>query len=964
MPYNLNVNVIYEENCEYKQSQSTKTIPLTGDAQTILISVNVNGINIQTNNENEIYTPVIIGEECIFTIECTYQSTPIRTGYIQITDENGIKNPTKCFLSNNGTAIIKYSPKTIGRQRIIITYEDDNSLFNTQIVYANIEVKPIDAYIKFEYPEMISSPQESVTLKARITKDEEGTIPITYGQVTFFHYSHYTEENEDRGKEKIIGNPAYVDENGYASITYIPMQDLNKDDDIDEKDLYIEYVKASYNYDYNQYYGNVNKVGYIFIKRDNTINIEGLKEGTPLMPNTEQSDSYKWAIAESQDNIHFRTILVSESNLDFTEDSYITLHINGTIIVPNKTIPANNNVVPEDNNIDYILTEYSKTIKAYRGEKTGINDEWYDFNKYYDEVNDEYYDYLHLSPGFYDIYASTNTSNDKTSTVKYSIDTTHEQYSDGNIVDSKKYLEPIEESMHYYLQVNYTDYSNDIQMETIQSLPNKVTKDEEYIIQFALNVQSEAQANMLLGKKCYLYSNAWSNPIATTISGNNYDNIIIDFNVSFYDTDINKYYLYAYIEGFIENNEYIPLIKSEEINFEVIGDMTSSIEYEYINEYYPGAIKYTASLLNIKNDIVNGTIFNYKKNTDKTQSNYIKNVQFDTISDKYQDEIYNLEANEYYIESDINNTISQKAYTIHPSQLYYKFIDNDEIIGINPLKTKTLVLTSQGGRITEEDLNNLTLLIKEEDDENDFSNSNTCTIIDKYITNNDKTANITFATGKYTANRWLIQPNINNINFIDNQPKLLKTTLLKPNCGFDKNEYNNITINVLNGAELEVIPIIVEIHFNEDIERYIAITNEEQEVVLIPDSEARKEKWNYFSDIKLIFNPTNENIISSLLSNSSLEDINGIDGVYCGVEVESSIDDEDTLAAIDENTFIIESTEENIVEEENNEEDIGDIELPPEKERIIERLRNQLSEYEGTYLFTTLGQYTISLGEE
>ena len=85
---------------------------------------------------------------------------------------------------------------------------------------------------------------------------------------------------------------------------------------------------------------------------------------------------------------------------------------------------------------------------------------------------------------------------------------------------------------------------------------------------------------------------------------------------------------------------------------------------------------------------------------------------------------------------------------------------------------------------------------------------------------------------------------------------------------------------------------------------------------------------------------------------------------YCGVEVESSIDDEDTLAAVDKDTFIIESTEENIVEEENNEEDIGDIELPPEKERIIERLRNQLSEYEGTYLFTTLGQYTISLGEE
>lgn len=958
MPYNLNVNVIYEENCEYKESQSTKIIPLTGETQTILMSININGINIQTNNENEIYTPITIGEECIFTIECTHQSIPIKTGYIQITDESGIKNPIKCFLNNNGMAIIKYVPKNIGRQKIIITYEDNNSFFNTQVVYVNIEVKPIDVYINFEYPKVIASPKENVTLKARITKDAEGTIPMTYGQVTFSHYSHYTEENEDRSKEKVIGNPTYVDENGYASINYIPMQDLSKDDDVDEKDLYIEYVKASYDYDYNQYYSNINKIGYIFIKRDNTISIEGLKEESPL----EIPNDYKWAIAEPQDNINFRTILISESNLNFTEDSYITLHIDGTIIVPNKTIPADSNDISENDNINYTLTEYNKTIKAYRGEKFG-NDEWYNFNKYYDEINDEYYDYIHLSPGFYDIYASTNTLDDETSTVKYSIDTTHEQYSDGNIVDSKKYLEPIEESMHYYLQINYNDYGNDIQMEIVQSLPDRIKQEERHMIQFALNVQSENQANMLFGKKCYLYSNAWNNPIITTIDNNNYNdnNIIINFNTSFNNINVGKYYLYAYIEGFIENNEYIPSVKSEEINFEIIGDMTPSIGYEYINEYYPGAIKYIASLSNIKDDIINGIIYNYKKNTDKTQNNYIKNIQFDTVNDEYEYEIYNLEANEYYLELDVNNTITQKTYTIHPSQLYYRFINDNEIIGINPSKTKTLILTSQGGHLTEEDFNNFTLLIKEKDDSNNFNNNNTCTIIDKYITDNNTTANIIFTTGKYTENEWLIQPNMNNMNFIDNQPMSLKTTLLKPNCKIEKDKDNNITINVSNGNESELIPIIVEISFNEDVERYIAITNEEKEVILVPDSENKKEKWNYFSDIKLIFNPTHEDIISALINMSSLENINGIDNVYYGVNIENPSNYEE-FSEIENSDIDTDPTEGYTIDVE--EEDISGIQLPSEKERIMAKLRNQLSEYENTYLFTTLGQYTIKLGEE
>ena len=94
---------------------------------------------------------------------------------------------------------------------------------------------------------------------------------------------------------------------------------------------------------------------------------------------------------------------------------------------------------------------------------------------------------------------------------------------------------------------------------------------------------------------------------------------------------------------------------------------------------------------------------------------------------------------------------------------------------------------------------------------------------------------------------------------------------------------------------------------------------------------------------------------------SSLENINGIDNVYYGVNIENPSNYEE-FSEIENSDIDTDPTEGYTIDVE--EEDISGIQLPSEKERIMAKLRNQLSEYENTYLFTTLGQYTIKLGEE
>ena len=398
MAYDLTVNATYNENCEYRKSTVEKTLPIIGEPQSVTLLLPSENISSTT-----------IGEDYILTVKCVLtanNSIPVRSGYITINDL-----PTKCYVDNSGRATIRYTPLKIGTENITIKYNSTESIFQSTEITETITVNKIGTRTKIiEYPETITDYEESVTIKAKVTT--KNNTEITYGRVTFLHYLEYNVGNEENRIEKIIGNPVYLNQYGEATITYVPMQTYEDDiaEDIEWEDKYVEYIKAVYNYSKNatensdenvqwNYYGESDDIGCIYIRRPNTVIIQGYKKDgiTPL-----EINDYRGYTDENKVALKVSIITEESEEISFSQDDKILLEV--------KALQGNTSTHTT------IYAQYNTNTKTF-------------------DVN------MEVEPGLYDIYA--------VSYVQY-----------GSTEQGKKYLQSIEESMHYYLQVDYKVNNN------------------------------------------------------------------------------------------------------------------------------------------------------------------------------------------------------------------------------------------------------------------------------------------------------------------------------------------------------------------------------------------------------------------------------------------------------------------------------------------------------------------------
>ena len=947
MVYNITVNAKYNENCDYTQSEVQKKIPIANEPQPVILNAHIENPSIE------------IGEELKIIVSCKLQSdetTPIKSGYITI---NNLQ--TKCYLNNDGQAVIYYKPLKMD-EKIKITYNDVLGLFDSNTISLvqpnHFSIKPITVNIQMEHPDIVSDFEQPVTINVHVTTTNNENV--TYGRITFLHYLYYTEGTNENRMEKIIGNPVYLDENGYASITYSPMQDYREDADLEEElqdfyqDYQVEYIKAVYNYSKDssshnvvnqndvtwQYYASNHTIGYIYLQKDNTIRLTGHQN------DQEKSDlnigDYIEYI-ESQDELLLKVdiILTDEDEIIFQEGDTIDLVIKGTTVSPKNT-----NFNYGNNYDSYVKEYYNYTEVSF----TAVAE--------YNLADNTFYAVLsNLAPGYYDIYAKFDTL-----------------YGYKN--DKKTYLKPIKESMHYYLQVKYNS-NNDIQI-SFEKDVYETPVDTPIDIIVYINDATENQKAILTNKKCYLHLP--SGDIKGIIIEDDSQLKVFFIDISF--TSARNYSIYAYTKGMIQDNEYIPPLYTNNALIRVSGEIIPSINVNSKQMIYPGSIEYIVSVDNINNEIINGNVYNYQ-----TIKNNPTTYTFDIFNDKYSNTINQLNAGTYRIDFDIDTGMSAtQSYQITQASIDFDISDklSRGIIAF-PTQLASIVLSSNGKDLSNIDVNKLHIYIKPfNTDESHFKECNINDIT--FITNNNEIkAIVSFMLGEYTAGRWDIKIQYDTDENFTYVYRTLRfdTELLTPSYTISEDDDNNITIHIDN-TQLEYIPLLIDLTDGSDIRRFIGVTDASGDVTLISPSD--KTLWNNLNQIIITTNPTNTELITSILNidnnNLNAQDIiyDNFEYAFYGKYANEGINDEvDTTLPDDENTPIIDDSPISGEEDTPNNEDIpnsdetSDDEIisdephPDDEETsisrdkyILQKLYNQLINYESTYLFTIYKEHTIT----
>ncbi len=902
MVYDLTVNATYNKNCEYRESTVQETLPIINELQQVTLLV------LNTSSS------VVIGEEYTLIVKCILADSgvPIKKGYITINDL-----PTKCYLNNDGRAEIKYTPLEVGEENIIIKYNDVQGLFESTQISTTINVAKIKTSTEIiEYPDTIADYKEAVTIKAKVTKANSDDI-VTYGRVTFLHYLEHNVNSTTDRIEKIIGNPVYLNQNGEATITYVPMQEYSDDIDLENNeynDNYVEYIKAVYNYEKNStnnnnhenaqwhYYGKSDDFGCIHLKRPNSAHIKAYDQSGELSI----EDYIRYT---TKDEITFKVSITDENEHDmsFSDNDELILIVSGTA---------------SEEEGERLINKEKHTCQ-------------YDGNTFSTTVSFE--------PGFYDIYAQS-----------YIIHT-----------DDGQYLQSIEESMHYYLQVDYESISIPLSLHingeetSSYSIKKGDTVTFEVYADITTLSLDERKAFRKEGRaQCTLNILDYYVPfVQYTDSINKYKATLTHTFTS--EEDCNVYAFTKEIKATFRQttgktryiNVRIPKLYTPSAIIYVSGKITPSISSQVIKSVYPGEIQYTASLTGVRTNSKEGEVLVKYNGNNKSSTTYI----FDRFVTQYTETLSELNAGEYQIFFNANSqeehtsTMEVEKATIIPS------ISQSSVLGI-PNTQQSIDLSSNGDTI-DIDPSHIHIKTKRKDEDEYTERPIIGTAMGSY--NNILT--VLFPIQTYTEDTWNVYVDVNDDNYKPIAESLSAqefTTTLYSLTDNDviitEDSNNNITIHITN-PQVEYIPLIVELVEGDDPSNkltYICVTDSNGNVSIPAFGD--KILWNNRDLINISINPTHEQLINAIRPDDatyeSLQYDNNIDGVYYGEQYFEENIEEDT---VDEDDFAHDDTinnDENTNGDETTESDTTNI--PTTEEVIFTGLRNQLINYESKYLFT------------
>ena len=343
-----NILIEYEDNCHYNGSFVEKKIVIP--SQNILGHIDIvdfSGTHEDAYGNNVIYYTETIQIIAYFTIEGTNRIIKygdVNFYYINQNDHNKrrqlINTDGPISIDRNGNAQVLFIPPDDGAIEAEYIGEP---YYNDTLCTQNFVLHAMPTKIKFKKPPAyLTSKRDTVDLEVEVT--DINNKKIDYGVVTFLNYSEHNINSATDGHEKVIGNPAYV-QNGIAKIKYSPIQDE------EDNPLYgeMELIKAVYNYN-NSLYGVNWK--YYNMSKDYTIvgipqnNYIELKAPTSTSITLDNNIGGLFVFNEG-DNITLKC-----SVTEYTEDTDVSLFL----------ADMNNNVVPYEQSAT--LDENDQLFKA------------------------------------------------------------------------------------------------------------------------------------------------------------------------------------------------------------------------------------------------------------------------------------------------------------------------------------------------------------------------------------------------------------------------------------------------------------------------------------------------------------------------------------------------------------------------------------------------------------------------
>lgn len=934
--------VTFEENCEYESSVATRKVPIP--QQTVLITLD-DPINTEINRLKNDGTYVFYYDDKIQLQARVFQQyyddnnvlkeTDIQVGRIEFyfipegadnaqlinypsTDPTSGEKVQTCELNQNGTAAVQFKPKSSGK--VFAKYIDDND-FYTAITPINIEGKSIEKslileevpvniefvevppYITYVHDE-VNNEQEEVRIKVHVTNAKDGS-DIRYGTVTFAHYLKKEDYSDPNTRvPKIIGNPVPVF-NGYAEISYIPVQSddygyTNSNNDTEPEILiennqirYVEYIRASYNYSGKyvtgekgaykwKYYATASKWTGINVLARNTININAPQIGNTTLSLNGETGIYQ---CSENDTITISAILKDKNNqtINFgTHSGILTFHIKGVHAHPKTNhiqgaVPLIYSDDYEQTTSEFNFLQYKKDIDAtYVKGTNGQND------KFTAQI-------IKPLPGFYSITATTTIQTDEGQVlINYGVNE--------SVENDKKYVE-VNDSNIIYISSNYIDtqYQINLQHDTYTQTQEPFNNIEGNVIGLSNN-----QMSILNNQRCYFYVPKLNKTYTGKLSYNSNSNTLVgklaqDENIIFTAPD--NYQIYMYIpDGVYTNNQsvsayhhnitsssadsvydfFLPFVFSNAITIQARDTIELSLNIPTTEDILPATFSYTLT----------SNYVSHQENAQLikrliTQSS-TKTIETITLTKEHNIHTGLIEidtAGEYEIYAQCGNSISNKInIVVEKDMLEQTLLESSKTIFASDNETIGVYLNSRKDNINKIDINKIHAFLY-----SDLNNKQSVPIQNTRIIDN-KTIYLTIRPGIWKEESWYIQITYDGDNNFSAYEGVLESfnTVLDD---FDiqlipyNNNYNIKINSSRQSNDVLIIPVIFNQH-NTEVGKGVFITDENQNGSFydITDNHNTLSWWNNWDNVVFIVNPYDRTLID-LLSNE-LEPYNALKATH------------------------------------------------------------------------------------
>lgn len=928
--------VTFEENCEYESSTATRKVPIP--QQTVLITID-DPINTEANRLKNDGTYTFYYDDKIqlqarvfqqyYDDNNTLKERDIQVGRIEFyfipdgadsaqlinyptTDSTSGEKVQTCTLNKNGTAAVQFKPKSSGK--VFAKYIDDNDFYTAvttnniegksieksltlEEVPVNIEFTEVPPYIAYVHNE-VNDEQEEVRIKVHITNAKDGSN-VKYGTVTFAHYLKKEDYSDPNARvPKIIGNPVPVF-NGYAEISYIPVQSddygyTNSENDTEPEILtednqarYVEYIMASYNYSGKsinsekgayrwKYYATASKWTGINVLARNTININAPQIGNTTLSLNGEKGIYQ---CSENDTITISAILKDKNNntINFgTHSGILTFHVKGVHAHPKAdhiqgAMPLIYSDDYEQTTSEFNFLQYEKDIDAqYVKGSNGQND------KFVAQI-------IKPLPGFYSITASTTIQTDEGKVlVNYGVN--------ASVENDKKYVE-VDNSNIIYISSNYTNVQYQINLQH-----NDYAQTQEPFNNISGNVVglSDKQMSILNNKSCYFYIPKLNKTYTGKLSYDSSSHTLTgglaqDENIIFTVPD--NYQIYMYIpDGVYTNNQsvstyhhdvtssstdsvydfYLPFIFSNAITIQARDTIELNLSILDTEDILPAAFSYTLTGNYVSHQETAQLI---KRLITQSSTEVIETITLTKEHNIHKGLIEIDTAGTYEICVQCGDVISNTIeITVEKDMLEQALLASSKTIFASENETIGVHLISRKNNINKIDeskiyvyLHNSNLTIKKLIPTQDIYSE----IID------DKTIYLKIRPGIWEENDWYIQVGYKGDDYFEAYEGVLEPfDSILDDFSIELIPYDNnydVKINsIRNNNDILIIPVIFNKH-NSTVGRGIFVTDENKKGSFkdITDNHNTISWWNDWDNVIFLLEPSSDALIN-LLSTESI----------------------------------------------------------------------------------------------